>query len=60
LCALAAVFLVAAFAWLVLGGVMSARTSTQESALYGAVADLWGQPLEQSAPRLVFEYRFDL
>jgi hypothetical protein len=48
---------VAAVAWLVLGGVMSARSSGQEAELFGAVADLWGQPLEQSAPRLDFVFQ---
>lgn len=57
LVALVVVVLSASFGWFVLGAVMSARTSSQQDALVGAVADLWGQPLEQSAPRLVFEYQ---
>ena len=54
LAALAAIFVFASVAWLTLGGVMSARSSDQQSSLYGSVADLWGQPLTQSAPTVTF------
>jgi hypothetical protein len=54
--ALALVFGFAAVAWGVLGGVMTARTSQQESDLVGQVAGLWGQPLDQQAPSLTFEW----
>jgi hypothetical protein len=47
----------ATVAWVVLGGVTSARTSSQRGALYGAVADLWGQPQEQVTPGLRFLWR---
>jgi hypothetical protein len=47
----------AAVAWLVLGGVMSQRTSQQQGALYGRVHDLWGEPQEQQAPRFVFSWQ---
>ncbi len=50
LVALGSVFTVAAMAWLVLGGVLSARTHQQERALEGAVSELWGRPMEQAAP----------
>ncbi|MFT4622637.1 MAG: hypothetical protein ACI8PZ_001293 [Myxococcota bacterium] len=54
--ALAAIFFITSAAWLLLGGVMSARTSDQQSSLHGAVADLWGQPLVQRAPSLTFSW----
>jgi len=47
----------ATIAWMVLGGFTSARTSSQENSLYGAVADLWGQPQEQVAPGLQFSWQ---
>ncbi len=46
------IFSVTTVGWFVLGGVMSSRTSQQESALSGKVADLWGTPQSQSAPSL--------
>ncbi len=58
--ALAAVFVVAALAWIMLGGVMTARTSDQQGGLYGSVADLWGQPLDQDAPTLEFRWKEDV
>lgn len=54
--ALIAILGVATTAWLVLGGVMWGRSEAQSSALYGAVADLWGQPLSQSAPTAVLSW----
>ena len=54
--ALMLIFMTATAAWLTLGGVMSARTSDQAASLHGAVADLWGQPLTQRAPRLSFSH----
>ena len=53
--ALLFIFLMATAAWMVLGGVMNARSSSQQGSLYGSVAELWGQPLEQKAPVLRFE-----
>jgi inner membrane protein involved in colicin E2 resistance len=44
------VFVLAALGWLVLGGVMSSRTTDQRSTLDGRVADLWGSPQTQGAP----------
>src|SRR5205807_6209010 len=44
------VFMLAALAWLVLGGVTSSRTTDQRGALEGRVADLFGSPETQSAP----------
>lgn len=54
--AIAAIFLAASIAWLVLGGVMTSRSGSQSSELRNRVADLWGQPQTQSAPGLVFEW----
>jgi len=48
-----AVFVLAALGWVVLGGVMSSRTTDQRATLDGRVADLWGSPQTQAA--LVFE-----
>ncbi|MFT4974619.1 MAG: hypothetical protein ACI8S6_000502 [Myxococcota bacterium] len=51
---LAAIWAVASVGWLTLGGVMGARSSQQQSELYGKVADLWGAPQRQQAPQLRF------
>ena len=56
LMALGLVFCTASVAWLVLAGVMTARTSSQEDGLRGRVADLWGTPLEQAAPTSTFHW----
>lgn len=50
------VFFVAAAAWLALGGVNAARTSEQEGALAGRVADLWGSSQRQAAPTFTLEW----
>ncbi len=50
------VFLLAAFAWTVLGGIMENRTSQQGYALEGRVHDLWGAPHIQSAPRVIHHW----
>jgi hypothetical protein len=55
LLAVAVIFAVASIAWLVLGGVMSSRSSAQGYGLRGKVADLWGQPQQQGAPGITFE-----
>ena len=56
LMALGLVLCTASAAWLVLAGVMTARTSSQEDGLRGRVADLWGTPLEQAAPTASFHW----
>jgi len=55
--ALILILIAASVAWLGLGGIMTARTSDQESSLYGAVADLWGEPLQQRAPTLTLHWQ---
>ncbi|MBW2258574.1 MAG: inner membrane CreD family protein [Deltaproteobacteria bacterium] len=55
--ALVAILAGATVAWVALGGFTSARTSSQQGALYGAVADLWGQPQEQVAPGVQFAWQ---
>lgn len=50
------IFLVASVAWVILGGVMDARTREQEAVLHGQVADLWGAPQRQPAPALVHQW----
>ncbi len=44
------VFVVSAIGWMILGGTISARTSTQDSEMRSRVGQLWGTPLEQQAP----------
>lgn len=48
------IWAVTSIGWLTLGGVMSQRTSEQESQLHGKVADLWGAAQRQQAPELRF------
>ncbi len=50
------VFATTCVAWIVLGGVMSERTSETRGELYGQVADLWGSEQTQRAPQLVFHW----
>jgi len=52
-----AVFATAAIGWLILGAVMSSRTSDQRSTLEGRVADLWGSPQAQAAPTFELHWR---
>lgn len=54
---IAVIWAVTSVGWLTLGGVMGARTSQQEGALHGKVADLWGAAQQQDAPRLVFHWQ---
>lgn len=54
--AIAAIFVLTSIAWVVLGGVMTNRSSTQTHALRGKVEGLWGQPQAQRAPTLEFEW----
>ena len=56
LLAIAAIFIATSIGWLVLGGVMTSRSSSQSSELRNKVADLWGHPHKQSAPTLAFEW----
>ncbi|MFT5683194.1 MAG: hypothetical protein ACI8RZ_004123 [Myxococcota bacterium] len=53
------IFSVTTVGWFVLGGVMSNRTSQQEYALSGKVADLWGTPQSQPAPTLSFHWKVE-
>ncbi len=52
LIALALVFGVTSIAWLAFAVVMMGRTDHLESSLQGDVAELWGQPMTQEAPRV--------
>jgi Inner membrane protein CreD len=52
--AVAFIFLAASVSWLVLGGVMTHRTTSQAAELRGKVADLWGQPQSQAGPAVAF------
>jgi hypothetical protein len=50
--AIVVVYGVTCVAWAVLGGITSARSSSQSSELRGKVEGLWGQPQAQTAPAL--------
>lgn len=52
--ALLFIFVVTTVAWFGLSAMMTARAEQQESELSGAVEELWGSPLEQNAPVLLF------
>ncbi len=54
--ALIFIFVLATVAWIALGGVMQGRSSGQRGDLYGDVAELWGEPLTQRAPSLLFRW----
>src|SRR4051812_9577236 len=49
------VFVVTAFAWVVLGTTVAVRTGTQDDALRGEVGQLWGTPQKQTAPVISYE-----
>lgn len=53
--ALVGIFVCTSVAWLVLAAVLHERSTNQEEALAGAVAELWGSPLQQLAPTVAFE-----
>jgi hypothetical protein len=50
------IFLGTSAAWLILGGIMSSRSSSQSAELRGRVAELWGTPQAQAGPALTFEW----
>jgi len=52
LIALTLVFGATSVAWLLFAAVMASRTSHLEDSLQGDVAELWGQPMVQEAPRI--------
>ncbi len=47
---IACVFMLALTAWMLLGGVTTARTSDQDGTLSSRVQELWGSPQAQQAP----------
>src|SRR6185503_2796040 len=53
--AVVCIFLGTSAAWLILGGIMTSRSSSQGRELKDRVADLWGQPQAQAGPALTFE-----
>ena len=53
--AIAVVFVVATLGWMILGGTIDARTTTQDRELRAKVGQLWGSPLDQSAPAATLE-----
>ncbi len=54
--ALICIFIVTSVGWIAFGGVMQGRSSGQRADLYGDVAELWGEPLTQRAPSLLFQW----
>ena len=54
--AIAVIFVATSIGWVVLGGVMSSRSSSQSYELRSRVADLWGSPQTQNGPALAFEW----
>jgi inner membrane protein involved in colicin E2 resistance len=56
LLAIIGIFITTSVAWLVLGGVMGSRSSSESGELRQRVADLWGQPQAQAGPALTFEW----
>lgn len=50
------VFLIALSSWMILGGVTTARTTSQDSSLRGSVAELWGAAQTQHAPTFTQEW----
>jgi len=50
------IFLGTSAAWLILGGIMTSRSSSQSAELRGRVAELWGAPQAQAGPALTFEW----
>ena len=48
--AIAAVYLIAVVGWVTLAGTITYRTENQDADLKRAVGQLWGTPLEQTAP----------
>jgi inner membrane protein involved in colicin E2 resistance len=53
--AICAVFMAASLGWMILGGTIESRTSTQDRELRARVGQLWGTPLDQSAPTAAVE-----
>ncbi|MHB8986408.1 MAG: inner membrane CreD family protein [Eubacteriales bacterium] len=49
------IFLGAAFAWFVLGGVMQDRSNKQDSSLKEEVGQLWGSAQRQKAPAVYYQ-----
>lgn len=56
LLAVLGIFLGTSAAWLILGGVIGSRASSQSQELRGRVSDLWGSPQAQAGPALSFEW----
>lgn len=53
--ALVFIFICASIAWMILGGVTSARTHDQDTKLRRAVGQLWGTVQKQSAPYIYYQ-----
>ena len=54
LVAIVLIYVIAFIAWEVLGGIITARTSSEAERLTTGVEDLWGHPLSQSDPDVAF------
>ncbi len=54
--AIGLIFVCISIAWLILGGIMHDRTSSQGRELRESVSELWGQPQTQQAPSFTFHW----
>ena len=54
---LVGIFCMTSLAWMLLGGIMMARSESQSSSLIGAVSDLWGSPHTQMAPTAEYVWK---
>ena len=52
--AIAAIYIAASLAWIVLGATIFVRTNSSDSTLRNSVASLWGAPQEQAPPKAYY------
>lgn len=57
--AIAFIFFCICVSWMVLGSVIKARTTTQDSKLKSMVGQLWGAPQVQKAPEIYYQTKTD-
>ncbi len=57
---LVGIFAFATFAWMILAGVMTARTSQQDRKLRNTVGKLWGTPQTQVAPEFYYKTKIPI
>jgi inner membrane protein involved in colicin E2 resistance len=54
--AIVCIYLIVVLAWVILGSSIHVRTWDADTRLHGQVADLWGTPMHQVSPELVFKW----